>query len=527
MSLLASPSVVQSRSKGGTLLLLLTAGITLLAFVMHGDKGINLWDEGFFWYGAQRVLMGEVPFRDFMAYDPGRYYWSAALMKLAGNDGLLLLRATGALFQAIGVYLGLQLLNAEARRPQPVILLLAAVTLTAWMYPWFKVFDVVSSIAIVAALALLIRQPSLRQFFVLGTVVGLAAVFGRNHGVYGVMGSLGAMAFLAIRRDKQLAFQKALVSWGTGITVGFLPVILMAALIPGFAPAFWRSIIFLVFELRATNLPRPTPWPWLVQTGPLPPLETAAAISQGCFYVGIIAFGVLGLVWVFFQRLQGKSVSPALVASSLLAIPYAHYTFSRPDLTHLAQGIFPLLLGGFAVLANQRDWIRGSAAALLCGASVLTMLPEDPAWRCYATEKCHTTEVSGSKFKLDAGAVIDTGLVHKLGRVAGDDGNVLVMPFWPGAYALLHKKSPTWENYALFSRSPEFENEEIARIRAAAPRLVLINDMPLDDREEWRFHKTHPLIYQYVMTHYELMPDFIDHQWYRIYQLKSSATESR
>jgi hypothetical protein len=78
-------------------------------------------------------MLGEVPIRDFMAYDLGRYYWSAAIMSLMSDGGIVANRVAAAIFQTTGLFFGLFLL-AHIERPirlAPLILAAGCVELTA------------------------------------------------------------------------------------------------------------------------------------------------------------------------------------------------------------------------------------------------------------------------------------------------------------------------------------------------------------------------------------------------------------
>ncbi|MDM0028685.1 hypothetical protein [Variovorax saccharolyticus] len=469
---------------------------------------MNLWDEGFFWYGVQRILHGEVPLRDFQAYDPLRYYWSAALMAVSGQTGMIALRATNAALQVLALLCGLAAIAHSARREgQLACLVAASVTLSAWMIPHFKMADLAASILLVGALTMLIAAPVARCYLVTGICVGFAACLGRNHGIYGLAATCAAILWLNMNRVEGPSLVRAALLLAAGVVIGFLPAIVMLLLIPGFAIGFWDTIRFQ-FSYKATNIGLPVPWPWRADfSGPADVI--VRDVMLGLFFIAAPLFGVLALARVIWHRWHRRAVVPAFAASAFLALPYSHYAFSRADFYHLAFGIFPMLIGCFA-LALTRPGLatRRGATAVLLLASVSTMYSFHAGWQCRLQGQCTSVEVSGSRMRVDLTTAKELAMIERIARQYAPDGrNFVAAPLWPGAYALLERKSPTWEIYGLFQRPPAFEEAEIARIKAAAPGFALVYDLALDGDERLRFKISHPLTYRYFVDNFERVPN--------------------
>jgi hypothetical protein len=483
--------------------------IVIGVFLWQGNKGFSLGDEGFLWYGVQRVLLGEVPIRDFMSYDIGRYYWSGAIMALWDDNGIMALRWSVAFFQIFGLFVALLTITRIGDDKQNIFYIpIASIVLMAWMYPRHKLFDISLSIFLVATLTSFAKSPTSCRFLFTGIITGLIAIFGRNHGLYGVIAFLGVTVWLSIKKEQDIDIIQGLFLWGTGIVLGFSPILLMLLFVPEFAEVFWESIRFH-FEQGSTNLPLPVPWPWKIDFSSSVPLGTIIRnLLIGLFFIGIILFFLLSIQWIIWQKLNRKQVSPALVATSFLALPYAHFTYSRADVSHLAQGIFPLLIGCLIVLATQPIKIKWLGTILLCCASLWVMHIYHPGWQAYANRSYKSVIISGNKLSVhprDADNILF--LRQLVGEYAPKGQSFIAIPFVPGIYPLFERKAPTWETFPLFPRKKEFEHLEIERIKSAKPGFALVYDMALDGRDELRFRNTHPLINEYINRNFIRIPE--------------------
>ncbi len=482
---------------------LLSAGASALGFAWLGDRELNLADEGFLWYGVKRVLEGEVPLRDFQAYEPGRYVWCALLAPLFGS-GILGVRASVALFQALGLFFGLLAARRLGRRAFLWQLLVLPI-LWLWMFPRHKIFEPAIALALVWGFVRLLEHPTLARRFGCGLLVGIAACFGRNHALYGTLAAFLVFVFLEFRGRRREWLQGSL-AFAVGALSGSAPLWLALLLVPGLGTSFLEEV--LAVGRKGANLPLPWPWPWRISLD----REVLAWLAEASLALAFLLPG-LALAWgaVVILRLRVEEIAQRalLVAGFFVGIPYLHHAVVRSDLAHLAQCIHPLLLVLLALPRGPRA--RGVCAAALLGVSALVATEHNAL--LYDLVPWHPAtgylerSVAGETLRLAPG---NAGYLDRLEQTVdtyvGPDEQIFIAPSRPALYPVLGKRSPVRQIYFLWFASPEEEEEIVERLEQRAVEWVLLVDTPVGNREELRFASTHPHVMDSIERRFERVP---------------------
>jgi hypothetical protein len=423
-------------------------------------------------------------------------------MALIGNDGIVSQRVACYIFQALGLFVSLLLLARTGIRSK-LLLLFGTAIVILWMFPGYKTFDAGISIFLIAALAYLAERQTSGRYFVVGVIVGAMAVFGRNHGLYGALGSIGLILYLQFRNEnKEIRLFPSLLRWSAGVFVGFLPFILLFFIVPGFTDSIIKTIR-ATFELKATNLPLPVPWPWHCLDEPGSRYLYAYRFSAGVCFIGLIAFGIGSIIHAIRSRIKNTGVSSIFIASAFLALPYAHYAFSRADIYHLALSIFPMVFGIMAYLSERTARVKIPGVLLFFIISIFAILPLHPRWVSFLTGNWVAHEIGHDVLLIDPGTAKDLDMLKDLvDTYSRGDRTFIAVPFWPGAYAVFNRKCPMWEIYPIPPRSASFQLEDIQRIKQADPGFAIINNYPLDGRDQLLFRNSHPLIEKHIRENF-------------------------
>jgi len=507
--------VAASRAGRRAMLFAALCAVTLTGLLFLAERRIDffLGEEGFLWYGAVQTAHGGVPLRDFYSYDPGRYLWAAAWAQIFG-DGILALRLSTALFQALGLFCGLLAAGrAVAGRWR---LALTGAVLLLWMVPRNKLFE--PSLLMMAILTgvLLIEKPTLRRHGAAGVLVGLAAFFGKNHGLYLGLAFFVLSLFLVGVGEERSARElgRRLAAMAGGVALGLMPLWIMFLAVPGFFTAYVDSIRFFLLQGK-TNFPLPIPWPW-------------RAVAVGTDLSDHLFFLSLGLGFLLMPLLFGGAIVASvlrrrdlqrwalLISSSFIGLFYMHHAFSRADYHHLLPSSPPFLLGltGLIAVLPAGKPRRAAVAGLVPLLALLTFflgIRDRPLYEALTLRGTPDAfvpfDAAGDRLWLSPELA---GLLTRIEKAVAEQvpagEPILVAPDRPGLYVLLGRKAPVWDIYTLWPDRGGLDARMLREMQEKNVQWALVRDATLDNQRELRFSQTRPQLWDYLMGEFERIP---------------------
>jgi hypothetical protein len=335
----------------------------------------NVYDEGLTLVGADRILLGEVPFRDFWhTHPPGQIWLAAGLFRLVG-ESVMALRLLDAVFK---VLLALSVWGWAARLGLTRMAGAAFVVALVWLEAFgvFGYSGVPALLCGLESLAFVVRSlgaatPGRAQFRMVsaGLVAGIGTLFRLDFGFY-TAAAAAATVVLAHwtapglpGRDRARLAARDLVLFAAGVGV---PMLLALAVLLAQGVTLSRLMDTLII------------YPGLTFPGVrrLPP--PAFSWKTLAFYVPVWV-GILGLArGILLLRRAARGSAPALAwcGLSLLLLAALPHARIRADLVHQ----LPIVLPSIALSAAwsrellRRGVLRRAAAVLLLPVLALTYL---------------------------------------------------------------------------------------------------------------------------------------------------------
>lgn len=216
----------------GVAALLAVAAIAYIQVGMFAP--LNIYDEGIIVFGAERVMQGALPYRDFWTmYSPGQLYVLAGLFKLFGTT-IMVERWWDVVIRAL---LALVMLALAARLTSWKFALPLWVLAVLWIedygffgYPIFAGL----MLALASLYAMLRGYTSRRWLFAAGVLLGLCFVFRHDMSVYlGVAQVLGFVPAVFLRQthsrtslfSRAIATLKLMLPYIAGAALIILPLV--------------------------------------------------------------------------------------------------------------------------------------------------------------------------------------------------------------------------------------------------------------------------------------------------------------
>ena len=464
--------------------------------------GIDWRDEGLLAYGAERVVHGEIPHRDFVSLQPPLSFYTAAVAFKLGGTSLATLRGFGltiflilpVLIYALGRnFLG-PILSFAAAAPACILALpyVYFVPLAAWQG---------ITISFAAVLLFIVAMRSQRPWLAMpaGAFTSLALLLRHDQAVYTAAALLVLLVTLHFAPDASFSktnLRRFFYFWLGGITMILTPAILLWWKIGALPEMFQQLVVFPFATYRKTS------------ALPFPRVTAGKTISERAivllYYLPPFMQGLAALYLgqsIFRRRFREREamLSFLLVWSALFYLQ----VMVRSDQTHLLMTLPPFfLLSAFcwSILRRAINRYRGLGTLfpVLLSIGVVSFL-----WSLRSVALPDVTHGT-DRLSLSRGGIfisqpkVVTQFVRRIQELVPPSKSILALPYQPMFYFLCDRHNPTRWNYLWPGDQTANDHERfIEEAEHDPPVIVLLSD-------QGQLAESAPMIMEYVRMHYLL-----------------------
>lgn len=482
-----APRKRRSRSLADGWFLALQALAVAVLAAYYAPLRLDIGDEGFMAHGAERVLHGEFPHRDFYSLQGPLSHWLMAGWSALWGLSFLKLRLAGALIQwaaAALTFLIARQAGAGRWAYAAGIGALATGTLQGNFAPLASWQGITFSL-LAAWLALrAMHLGSIRLAFGSGVAAALGALCRHEQTVY-LIAALAVLA-LAVRiaRRKPRSAGFPLRAWLAGAMAVGVPAFLLCWG-AGALPAMWDQLV--LFPLTRYADTSALPMPWFDQEGPNGSLLAVVFFR----FSPMLAIAAAAMI-AWNARRKGFGLHEALGA---FLIAFTHFFWlqatTRSDLGHLSLTLNPalaLLAWMPAYALRMLDEAQLGATARRClvpamhaAAATVFLLFVATIWHTLrppiaADAVALSMPRAGVRVAAAQASVIE-GTVSAIRALVAPEQAVLVLPYHPAYYVLAERRNPTRYIYHWpGDRTPEELAAIVAQTQADPPAAVVVFD---------------------------------------------------
>jgi Dolichyl-phosphate-mannose-protein mannosyltransferase len=432
-------------------------------------------DEGIVLQGAQRILLGQVLYRDFFSYfTPGSYYWLALLFKVFGSSFMVArtaLAVTGALLSVTSYLLMRRVCSLEVS-----FFVAALVTLTTLPFRFLVLHNWDSTLCACLALYCAVRMiesPRAVWATVMGSFVSLCVLFEQSKGA-GLCLGLGAGLLMIASKHQRLRSRTILFA----IAIGLAWPLMITGIYFGTQHSLSLMISDWLWPLKHYSTANHVPYGYqnwsdstrdeLFRNGPRAVrLITALALSPA-FLIPVLPLIALGIGTYWMVRFRGSRADPKcsyyVLTCTCLAGLLLSVVIGRADIVHFMYllPLFSLSLAWVMDVSDIRGQIFQRIRPFLNAYIVIAFL-------LFATPLLLRTFTAHPMIATRRGRVTmpaDDSVINYVQTHVTRGGNIVVYPYLPLYYYLTATFNPTrYDYFQPGMNTPEQANEILAELK--------------------------------------------------------------